>query len=238
MLDWAGSTMWQLGTGLRGQAGASEIAKKLSSGAAQVFQKMIDANDKDPQYLNSIQRKPDDILIKQALAYRDQAEYQKAADLFLKILKGNSNQLTAQLGAARNYQEWAAASNVDLLKKAVFGTEPDQRQKNIVWGWGTISKTLSSQMANREDLRKVFFEARLELATCRRLIAKTLPANDQKKSLEQAVSDVRQTYLAYPDLGGKVSKDAFDKLVRTLQGDLGKAAVGLKEFETNPNPKP
>jgi len=238
MLDWAGTTMWQLGIGLRREAGSEEIAKKLNGGAIQVFQKMLDALEKDPKFLDSIQRKPEDILIRQASAYRDQAEYQKAADLYLKILKANSNQLTAQIGAARNYQEWAAAKNADLLKKAIFGTEPDQRQKNIVWGWGNISKMLSSQMGNRLDLQKVFFEARLQLATCRRLIAKTLPAGGQKKSLEQSVSDVRQTYLAYPDLGGKESKDGFEKLTRVLQGDLNKPAVGLKEFDPPAAPAP
>jgi tetratricopeptide (TPR) repeat protein len=238
MLDWAGTTLWQLGTGLRGQAGADDIAKKLSGGATQVFQKMIDANEKDPKYLEAIQRKPDDILIKQGIAFHDQAEYQKAADLYIKILKGNSNHLTAQREAARNYQAWAAGNNVDLLKKALLGTEPDQRQKNTVWGWGTMSKTLSSQMAKRDDLKKIFFEARLELSTCRRLIAKTMPAGEQTKTLEQALGEVRQTYLAYPELGGKESSNAFDKLLRSLQGDLGRPAVGFKEFEPNPNPNP
>jgi hypothetical protein len=145
--------------------------------------------------------------------------------------------LTAQIEAARNYQQWSAAKDPDLLKKAMFGAEPDQRQKNIVWGWGNISKMLSSQMGNRPELQKIFFEARLQLATCRRLLGKTQPAAEQKKLLEQAVSDIRQTYLAYPELGGPESKSSFDKLLRLLQADLNRAVVGLKEFD-QPNAGP
>lgn len=241
MLDWAGTTMWQLASGLVGKPGSSEIAKKLNGGAIQVFQKILDAAEKDEKYLEAIHRKRDDILLKQAMAYRGQAEYQKAADSFLTILKANSSQLTAQIEAAQNFQEWSAGKDPDLLKKAIFGTDPDQRQKNIVWGWGNISKMLSSQMGNREDLQKIFFDARLQLATCRRLIGLASPAGElRNKTLDQAVKDIRQAFLTYPELGGPETKAAFEKLIKTLQNDLGRPAIGFEEFNPNPvapNPK-
>jgi len=239
ILDWAGTTMWQLASELTGKPGSAEITKKLNGGAIKVFQKMLDASDKDANFLKAINRKRDDILLKQAIAYRGQLDYQKAADAFLVILKNNTSQLTAQVEAANNYQDWAAGTDVGQLKKAAYGTEPDQRQKNMVWGWGQISKMLSSQMGNKPELQKIFFEARLQLAICRRLIGMAEPAGPARnKILEQAVSDVRQTYLTYPDLGGGESKMAFEKLTQTLQTDLGKAAMGLKEFDSKPAPDP
>ncbi|MDZ4849290.1 MAG: hypothetical protein SGI77_08345 [Pirellulaceae bacterium] len=232
MLDWAGTTMWQLAAGLSKKPGSSAIMKKLNAEAIQVFQKMLDMAAKDPKFLDAIQRVPDDILLKQALAYRGTSEYQKAADSLIKILKGNSNQLTAQVEAARNYQEWATAKDGELLKKAIYGVEPDRRQKNIVWGWGQISKALISQMANSPELQTIFFDARLQLATCRRQIALSMPAGELRdKTLEQALNDIRQTYLFYPEFGGGESKNDFEKLVRSLQKDRGKENVGLKEFD-------
>ncbi|MFN9911439.1 MAG: hypothetical protein ACK53L_02575, partial [Pirellulaceae bacterium] len=108
-------------------------------------------------------------------------------------------------------------------------------QKNIVWGWGQMSKMLSSQLGNRPDLQGIFFDARLQLATCRRLIAMNLPAGpERQKALEQAMGDIRQTYFAYPELGGPERLKEFDRLLKTLQADLGKPANGLQEFKTEP----
>ena len=239
MLDWAGSTMVDLAKGLVGKPGAVEIVKKLNGGAIKVFQKILDKAAKDPNFLTSINRKPDDILLKQAIAYHGQKEHQKAADLFTEILKKNALQLTAQIHAAENFQDWAAERDVDLLKKAMFGTEPDKARNNLVWGWGNISKKLSSQMGGKADLQTIFFEARLQLATCRKHQGMATPAGpDQIKILEQALADVRQTYLNFPDLGGAESKKAFEKLTQALQTSLGKPANGLIEFDPKPAPPP
>ncbi len=236
MLDWAATTMWQLANGLGNQGGAAAIAKKLNSGAVQVYQKILDAVEKNPNFLEPIQRKPEDIQLKQAMAYRSQGDHQKAADAFAEILKRNTTQLTAQIEAAKNYQEWSTATkDSELLKKAMFGGEPDARQKNRIWGWGNLSTTLSSQIGTREDLRKIFFEARLQLATCRRELAMTLQGDERKRMLEKALGDIRQTYARDPELGSKESKAAFDKLTRSLQTDLAKPTVGLQEFDLAAN---
>ncbi len=239
MLDWAGSTMLELAKGMAGKPGAEEIVKKLNGGAVKVFQKILDETAKEPNFLVAIHRKPDDISLKLAIAYRGQKEHLKAADLFTEILKKNALQLTAQIQAAENFQDWAAERDVDLLKKAMFGTEPDKARNNLVWGWGNISKKLSSQMGGKADLQTIFFEARLQLATCRKHVGMATPAGpDQNKLLEQALSDVRQTYLNYPDLGGVESKKAFEKLTQTLQTSLGKPAIGLTDFDPKPAPPP
>ena len=46
--------------------------------------------------------------------------------------------------------------------------------------------------------------------------------------------------VTYPELGGPETKAAFEKLIKTLQNDLGRPAIGFEEFNPNPvapNPK-
>ncbi len=231
MLDWAGLTMLQLATGLSENSGSKAVVKELNAGAVKVFTKMLDAEQKNKGFLDAIQRKPEDVQIRQALAYRGQADYAKASDVLLDILKQNNTQLTAQIEAAKNFQEWAAGKDVEKLKKALFGSEPGPKGKNIIWGWGQMSKMLSSQMGNRQDLQSVFFDARLQLAACRRLIGLTFPAGpERQKDLERALADIKQTHSIYPDLGNPASKKAFDDLAKKVQSDLGKPPIGLQEF--------
>ncbi len=171
LLDWSGTTMWQLAKALDAKPGLANTTNALYTSAVNVFTKMIDKGTKDPKFLEPINRKPGDIMYKQAMAFQGMKDYQKASETLIAILKANPNQVTVQIEAAKNLQQWAEGKNVDLLKKAIAGTEPDQRRQNIVWGWGMISKKLSSSMAGRDDLKPFFFDARLQLAVCRRLIA-------------------------------------------------------------------
>ncbi len=229
ILDWAGTTMWQIATGLGAKKANAAISKQLNVGAAKVFEKMLAANEKAPAFLEAIQRKPEEILLKQALALRGQAEYAKAHEALLKVLTKNSNQITAQIEAAKNYAEWAAGKDIDLMKKSIFGSDPNAQRKNTIWGWGQMSKTLSSQIGNREDLKEIFFDARLQLASIRRLIALASPAGaDREKLLQQSLGDVRSTYKVYPELGSPEAKKKFDTLAKDIQKDLNLPANGLE----------
>jgi hypothetical protein len=229
ILDWAGTTMWQLATGLGSKKAAAPIAKQLNASAARVFEKMLAAFEKDKAYFDAIQRKPEDITLKLSLALRGQGEFAKAHEVLLRILKANSTHLTAQIEAAKNYQEWSGDKDIDLLKKSIFGSDPNAQNKNTIWGWGQMSKLLSSQMGNREELKAIFFEARLQLATVRRLIANATPAGAARdKLLQLSLEDVRQTYKIYPDLGGKESSKNFDKLTKDVQKDLNLPVSGLE----------
>ncbi len=235
MLDWAGLTMLQLATGLSENSGSKAVVKELNAGAVKVFTKMLDAEQKNKGFLDAIQRKPEDVQIRQALAYRGQADYAKASDVLLDILK---EQYTTDGSnrSAKNFQEWAAGKDVEKLKKALFGSEPGPKGKNIIWGWGQMSKMLSSQMGNRQDLQSVFFDARLQLAACRRLIGLTFPAGpERQKDLERALADIKQTHSIYPDLGNPASKKAFDDLAKKVQSDLGKPpSVCRNSFKPKP----
>ncbi|MFN9913785.1 MAG: hypothetical protein ACK53L_14425, partial [Pirellulaceae bacterium] len=158
ILDWAGTTLWQLANVLATKPGNNNMAVQLNQGAAKVFEKILAKNQADPSYLDAIERKPDDILIKQALALRGQESFEEATTIFVQLLSKNNSQLTAQVEAARTFQQWSENKDVALLKKAAYGAEPDTKQKKIVWGWGQMSKMLSSQLGNRPDLQGIFFD--------------------------------------------------------------------------------
>ncbi len=240
ILDWSGTTLLQLADGLKSNPSLTTVNKELNQAAAEIFTKMIDISSKDGEFLKSIKRTTEDIQYKQGLTYRAMGDYQKAADVFVAVLKANPNQLSAQIEAAKNYQEWGKGKDVELLKKSYLGSEFDPKaRKNIVWGWGNIAKTLSSSIGTRPDLKRVFFDARLQLANSRYLSAMaTSEAAAKKKILEQSRSDIKQTLLMYPDLDGPESKTEFDKMTMTIQRELGEPAIGLKEFEPNPAADP
>ncbi len=240
ILDWSGTTLLQLADGLKSNPSLTAVNKELNQSAAEIFTKMIELSSKDGEFLKSIKRTTEDIQYKQGLTYRAMGDYQKAADVFVAVLKANPNQLSAQIEAAKNYQEWGKGKDVDLLKKSYLGSEFDPKvRKNLVWGWGNIAKTLSSSIGTRPDLKRVFFDARLQLANSRYLSAMVTPeATAKKKILEQSRSDIKQTLLMYPDLDGPESKAEFDKMTMTIQRELGEPAIGLKEFEPKPATDP
>jgi len=232
ILNWSGTTLQQLADGLKSKPALAGITKEMYGSASEIFEKMIKSAQKDPKFLEKTKLKLEDVQYFQALTYRSTGEYQKASDVLITILKANSNQLSAQLEAAKNFQEWGTGKDVDLLKKSYLGTEFDPKlKKNLVWGWGNIAKNLNGQIGNRPDLKTIFFNARLQLANSRFLSAMaTKGAEEKKKILHQSKADIKQTLLMFPDLDGAQSNADFDKMTMTIQKELGEPAVGLKEF--------
>jgi len=238
ILNWSGSTLLQLGDGLKSKPALTAVTKEMYQSAAEIFDKMIDMATKDPAFLEKTKMKVEDIRYRVGLTYRATGEYQKAADTFITILKANSNQLSAQLEAAKNYQEWGTGKDVDLLKKSYIGAEFDPKtKKNLVWGWGNIAKNVTNSMGTNPQLKAIFFEARLQLAKSRFLSGiATNGAPEKKKIFEQARSDIKQTLLMYPDLNGAESTAEFDKMAILIQQELGVPAIGLREFSPTPQP--
>ena len=175
-------------------------------------------------------RKPEEFQFRLALAKSGAGKFEEAHALFLKSLTTNSNNLSFQVEAARNLQLWANEKDADLLKKALLGTELNAKNTNIVWGWGHIGKVTSARV---NDFMEIFFESRLNVAKCRLGIALSEANADQKKKgIERALGDIRQTFQTYPDLGSPEIQASFEKLLREIQQNLGKPAIGLKEFKS------
>jgi hypothetical protein len=70
------------------------------------------------------------------------------------------------------------------------------------------------------------------------MMASSESGDSKKKTLDRALSDIRQTMQTYPDLGGPESLAKFEKLTLEIQQELGKPAIGLNEFKPKVDPAP
>ncbi len=155
----------------------------------------------------------------------------EAHRVLVELLEANPNMVTAQLEAARNLKRWAGGRDVTRLQESLLGAERrGARGDPIVWGWGRLGVTLQRAMATRTELADAFFEARYELAEGRLQLAQAQP-EQRERLARQALEDVRQTWLTYPQLGGESRRGAFDALTRRIQGTLGQPPRGLAAFE-------
>jgi hypothetical protein len=223
-LDSAGTSIFVLASNMLKDPVLAGNAKPLMAIAEQAFSKVA---TKPAEELIAAKRKPEDFQYKLGMAKSEAGKHEEAHKIFVDWLGKNSNSLTIQVEAARNLQRWAGTSNVDLLKKAIFGAEPNAKKANQIWGWAQISRTTAPQMNKHKD---AFFESRLNIARCRRLIGLTESGEQRKSTLEAAVRDIRQTLLLTPDMGGPQSEANFSKLLKELQQDLGRPPIGFEEF--------
>jgi tetratricopeptide (TPR) repeat protein len=138
ILDWSGTTLLQLADGLKGNPNLTTVNKELNQSASEIFTKMVELGSKDGEFLKTIKRSVGDIQYKQGLTYRAMGEYEKASDVLITILKANPNQLSAQIEAAKNYQEWGTGKDIELLKKSYSGSDFDPRARKILFGGGVI----------------------------------------------------------------------------------------------------
>ena len=229
-LDSAGTSIFVVATTMLKTPALANNGKKLMAIAETAFSKIATKPESD---LIDAKRKPEEFQLKLGLAKSGAGKYEEAHAIFVQTLKKSASNLTIQVEAARNLQSWAAGKDADLLKKALLGSEPNDKKVNQVWGWGQIS-TVTSKRLN--DFKEIFFEARLNIAVCRRAIASTESGDQKKKTLDRTLSDIRQTMQTYPDLGGPESLAKFEKLTLEIQQELGKPAIGLNEFKPKVDP--
>ncbi len=227
ILDSAGSSIFTTATQMLKDPTQSASGKALMVIAEAAFSKIA---AKPIEELVAAKRKPEDVQFKLALAKSGAGKYDEAHALYVRLLTANPNVLTIQVEAARNLQAWSQGKDVDLLKKAVYGAEPNAKKANIIWGWGKISTVTAARVS---DFTEIFFEARLNIAKGFRLIALAETTAEKKKlGLEKALSKIRETYQTYPELGSNEIRSGFEKLLRELQQELGKPVSGLLEFKS------
>ena len=224
-LDSAGSSIFELASNMLKMPALTAEGKRLMAIAEEAFSKVA---SKPVEELVAANRKSEAFQFKLARAKSGAGKFEEAHKTYVELLKNNESNLSIQLDAARNLQEWSAGTNAELLRKALFGTEPNAKKANTVWGWSTISKKTSGRTSQFKDF---FFESRLNTSLCLRLIALTKPADQRKKDLEQAISAIGQTLFNFPELGGPDHESKFDKLMMDLQQDLGKPMIGLSELK-------
>ena len=139
------------------------------------------------------------------------------------MLKVKASNLNAQVEAAKTYQKWAESTNdKKLYFKAIMGSDKGNDSKNIIWGWGKISKVT----ARFDRFRNVFHESRRGYIYCRFKFA-----GNKKPDLEKSKSALVATLKLYPDLGGADSWKQYNSLMIDIQ-------KALNENPANGLPKP
>lgn len=233
IIESAGAAMVVLANNLeRVPAMAAEVPSLMES-AEKAFEKLKGLSAED---LSKINRKPEEILLKLAMAKRGAKKYADAHKLFIEALQKNTNNITIQIEAANNLQKWSAGTDAELLKKAMLGAEPQPNNKKLIWGWGQIALTTSKY----PNFQKEFFDARLNIARCRTLLG-DLQSNptEKQKLYEAAIGDISQTAVRFPELGGPASFGEFDRLLREIQTKAKKPVSGVAGLQAvNPGNKP
>ena len=137
------------------------------------------------------------------------------------------NWLDAQTEAA-NFFQAAGERNPDKSKgkeALLIAIRGEQKSGVVFWGWGGLANKVSRQAFSPsadEAIKKQFFEARLNVARCRKSLA-SKSESEKQKLLEMAKKDIVLTYKLYPELGGQVLKEQFDKLLKEIQKEIDPA---------------
>jgi tetratricopeptide (TPR) repeat protein len=216
-LQWVGQTLMQMGEAALADKNpaANQKGPALLASAIQTFETLQGKlGDKTPATLK----------FQLGRANRLAGEYKKAIDLFEEILKASPTMLDTQVEAALAYEQWAGTINpqfaASAYRAALSGARPGADKKNVIWGWGRISKMVSG----RPEYRERFFEARYRVAFNRFMMGK---ANNDTKLMEQASKDITQVNALYPDMGGPDRRKDFDLLMKEIQKGLGINPAGL-----------
>ena len=224
--QWIGQMYLQLADGLAG----SQQAKGHQEKARDVFASMIARAKTDPSYAP----KPASVLaarVQLGQSQRKLGQYPQAMETFTQILKERNASFDVQKYAAYTLQEWGADKDLAQLDKAVRGAQLDPKtRKNLIWGWNKLGKYAASAARKQPKYKQVFFEAWLNIATCRVIAAEQTEGAKRDKSINSATKTISSMLRQYPDLGGDNSMQQFDELAKRIQKIEGDQPVGLKAF--------
>ncbi len=218
ILDSAGNAVFVLATNLQKVPGLSAQAKSLMQVADAAYTKIAAKPDAE---LDEVNRKREDLQMRIAIAKAGAGQFEAAHKVFAETLAKNPMNVAVQIAAARNLQEWSDGKDIELLRKAWGGAEPGANGANSIWGWNRIGQLTASRVSD-ENFREIYFDARYNLALCRRLIGLAQTnADARKRELTQAAGIVRQTRIVYPNFGSPQIKAKFEQLDEDLKKDLG-----------------
>lgn len=219
VIESGGAAMIVLASNLEKVPALASKATEIMAIAEKAYTKL---SQMPPAELEKIKRKPEELMLKLAMTKRGAGKYEEANKLLVEALTKNQNNITVQIEAAKNLQQWAAGKDVEKLKMAMLGAEPQANKKKLVWGWGQIAQTT----VRFPNFQKEFFEARLNIAKCRAMIADN-SGSEKQKLYDAAIADITQTYSRFPELGGAAMRGEFDRLLREVQQKAGKQPTGI-----------
>jgi hypothetical protein len=153
--------------------------------------------------------------------YRELGDYEKALDTFSIVLKEKGSSLAVQRAAALAYQQRGEAEGPYWLERAINGGYTVRSTgENLVWGWLKLSHVADRAARSDEKYREAFFEARLEMARCRFLIAQQESGETKQQDLAHARQSIQSVARLYPEFGGKNWKPRFEALLKQINEEL------------------
>ena len=229
-------TLFWVGDSFRSLAMASDKtegpppaqAKVFYEQSHEVYEDILIKGDADQEFYTapsaSVQVKLRLVSVKRRLL-----KYKDAMQLLVEILSERPTMVHVQKEAAMTYQQWGGFKGSSALYlKAVAGAYPNEERKNTVWGWARIAVLTQGNEKFSDD----YFNARLQMATCRYRYALEGKSSNKSKYLNYAKQDIVFTYRKFPALGGEESEAEFDALLRRIQASLKEPQKGLAALKS------
>lgn len=228
--DW-NTRLWIAQARLRcGESLADEAAAKASVEAGSAaFASLIDRAEATPGFAPS----PTAVLaarLRLAECERELGEHAAAVETLTKMLASGAVLLDVQRVAAQTLQEWGeASSDANHFEEAIAGTRPGDDGKNLIWGWSKLA-AIAGRFAGADPKRRdLYFEAWRNVAASRYESALLANGTLRSDQLRKAAGTIRALQRKNPELGGKASKRAFDRLLREIQKASGQQPTGLSQ---------
>ena len=214
VLNWVAETFASLGAGFDKGEPLDPTAKRYYDQSILAFRNVLERLELDETQRRQVQ-------FRLANVKRDQRDFSGALDLLKQLLSDNSRTLNVQIEAARTLQQWAESEtgpqSVSLYERAIQGDFRDERQQNIVWGWGRIAKATASVPQFRDS----FHTARLSLVRCRIGMAAGSQREEKQRLLAMAKKDITLTERLYG-----LGDEQFATQYRQLRAEI-EAAQGI-----------
>lgn len=232
--QWISQTYFNLAEGLGDVEADAQQRRQFYERARDGFAAMIEAAGRDA----SLAPSANSLLaarLQYAQSLRQLGEFSAAIDAFTAILRERETMLDVQTAAALTYQEWGVAKKQPArLENAIFGGRrvPSTGQ-NRIWGWLKLAQIAAKAARSNPKYKDLFFEARLNVAEARFLVAMQAQGSDRTDQLNKAKQNIRSMVQLYPDLGGDAIREKYDALLKNIQRAAGEVSPnGLSEFQS------
>jgi hypothetical protein len=238
-LYWVAETFFSMGEAAK-TAGAKDEATEYFKASLKTYLSIVKRIQEDEKFAPPGSEAA--LKVRLAICLREMGEFEKAIQLLAKMLKEKENRLDIQREAALVYQHWGQVKSA-YYDVAIKGGNPEGGRR-LIWGWAGIAKRAMGAMSANKRYEASFFEARLNVAQCRQLLAAAQQGAAQQKELAaQAEKDIAVIYRLYPSLGGPELYGKYDELLKKIQQMRGVKADGLKALDqaaptTTTNAKP
>jgi tetratricopeptide (TPR) repeat protein len=234
---WVAQTYHAMGAGdestslpMRGAPPTKGPARQNLMKARDTFAQLLADAEKDPSL------PPNEtamLAVKMQLGecYRQLGDYKKSLDTFSSILKDRESSLSVQRAAAYAYQQRGQYGDSRWLERAVYGGyKLKSTGKNRIWGWLRIAQVAQRAAVTNKKYWDDFFQARLNVARCRYLVAMKSKGSVRQQNLAKAKQNIQSVIQLYPTLGGERWKAEYDGLMKNIQRAAHQDEIGLREF--------